>query len=146
MATDGTKGNAKVMTNEQIINNFQALRKEQLRIGNKVSELELELHEHKIVIDTLKEVDGDRKCFRMVGGLLCERTVKEVLPILVSNQEQLATCIKDLTETLNKKSQELNDFTEKHNLKIRGQDDASSQNDDGDKKPRTGNVLVVNPM
>jgi len=59
---------------------------------------------------------------------------------------QLATCIKDLTETLNKKSQELNDFTEKHNLKIRGQDDASSQNDDGDKKPRTGNVLVVNPM
>ena len=58
---------------------------------------------------------------------------------------QLATCIKDLTETLNKKSQELNDFTEKHNLKIR-QDDTSSQNDDGDKKPRTGNVLVVNPM
>jgi hypothetical protein len=25
----------------------------------------------------------------MVGGLLCERTVKEVLPILVSNQEQV---------------------------------------------------------
>jgi hypothetical protein len=47
MATDGTKGNAKSITNEQIINNFQALRKEQLRIGNKVSELELELHEHK---------------------------------------------------------------------------------------------------
>ena len=43
----------------------------------------------RIVIDTLKEVDGDRKCFRMVGGLLCERTVKEVLPILVSNQEQV---------------------------------------------------------
>jgi hypothetical protein len=61
---------------------------------------------------------------------------------------QLATYIKDLTGVLNKKSQELNDFTEKHNLKIRGQDDASSQNDDDndDKKPRTGNVLVVNPM
>ena len=47
MATDATKGTAKGMTNEQIINNFQALRKEQVRIGNKVSELELELHEHK---------------------------------------------------------------------------------------------------
>ena len=43
----------------------------------------------RIVIDTLKEVDGDRKCFRMVGGLLCERTVKDVLPILISNQEQV---------------------------------------------------------
>jgi len=59
---------------------------------------------------------------------------------------QLATCVTDLTETLNKKSQELNDFTEKHNLKIWGQDDASSPNDDGDKNPRTGNVLVASPM
>jgi len=59
---------------------------------------------------------------------------------------QLATCNTDLTETVNKKSQELNDFTEKHNLKIRGQDDASSPNDDCDKKPRTGNVLVVSPL
>lgn len=25
----------------------------------------------------------------MVGGVLCERTVKEVLPILISNQEQV---------------------------------------------------------
>lgn len=43
----------------------------------------------RIVIDTLKEVDGDRKCFNMIGGVLCERTVKEVLPILISNQEQV---------------------------------------------------------
>lgn len=43
----------------------------------------------RIVIETLKEVDGDRKCFNMVGGVLCERTVKEVLPILTTNQEKV---------------------------------------------------------
>lgn len=59
---------------------------------------------------------------------------------------QIAKCSKGLQGVLNKKSQELNDFKEKHNLKIRGQDDPSAPNADGDKKPHTGNVLVVNPM
>jgi len=47
MAGDGTKSNPKGMSNENILNNFQALRKEHLHIGNKISELELDLHEHK---------------------------------------------------------------------------------------------------
>lgn len=43
-----------------------------------------------LVIDTLKEVDETRKCFRMVGGVLVERTVKEVLPALENNKEQVS--------------------------------------------------------
>lgn len=43
-----------------------------------------------LVIDTLKEVDEARKCYRMVGGVLVERTVKEVLPALESNKEQVS--------------------------------------------------------
>ena len=42
-----------------------------------------------LVIDTLKEVDETRKCYRMVGGVLVERTVKEVLPALENNKEQV---------------------------------------------------------
>ena len=30
-----------------------------------------------------------RKCFRMVGGVLVERTVKDVLPALVSNRDKM---------------------------------------------------------
>lgn len=43
-----------------------------------------------LVIDTLKEVDETRKCYRMVGGVLVERTVKEVLPALENNKEQVS--------------------------------------------------------
>lgn len=43
-----------------------------------------------LVIDTLKEVDEARKCYRMVGGVLVERTVKEVLPALENNKEQVS--------------------------------------------------------
>ena len=43
----------------------------------------------RLVIETLQDVDKDRKCFRMVGGVLVERTVKEVLPALVTNRDQV---------------------------------------------------------
>jgi len=44
---------------------------------------------NRLVIEALKEVDGDRKCFRMVGGVLVERTVKDVLPAMMNNYEQV---------------------------------------------------------
>ena len=43
----------------------------------------------RLVIETLQDVDKDRKCFRMVGGVLVERTVKEVLPALTTNRDQV---------------------------------------------------------
>ena len=42
------------------------------------------------MLDTLKGVDQDRKCFRMVGGVLVERTVKEVVPALEHNLQQVS--------------------------------------------------------
>lgn len=38
-------------------------------------------------------MDASRKCFRLVGGVLVERTVKEVLPALESNKEQVIIMI-----------------------------------------------------
>ena len=42
-----------------------------------------------LVIETLKKTAPDRKCFRMVGGVLVERTVKDVLPALEYNHKQV---------------------------------------------------------
>ena len=44
-----------------------------------------------IVIEALKGVEPDRRCFRMIGGVLVERTVKDVLPALENNKEQVRT-------------------------------------------------------
>ena len=43
----------------------------------------------RLVIETLKEVEKDRKCFRMIGGVLVERTVNEVLPALEQNRDHV---------------------------------------------------------
>ena len=49
---------------EVIIQGFNALRNEQRSIATKTNELQQDLNEHKIVIETLDGVSGDRKCFR----------------------------------------------------------------------------------
>ena len=46
-----------------------------------------------MVIDALKGVESERRCFRMIGGVLVERTVKDVLPALENNKEQVGPSI-----------------------------------------------------
>merc|ERR1712137_1141595 len=70
------------------------------QIAGKTNELQQDLNEHKIVIETLDGVDGDRKCFRMVGGVLVERTVKDVLPALISNRDKMGKLIESLDKLL----------------------------------------------
>lgn len=41
------------------------------------------------MIETLEGLDADRKCFRLIGGVLVERTVKEVLPAMAKHLEQV---------------------------------------------------------
>lgn len=103
----------------------------------------------RMVIETLKTVNEDRKCFRMIGGVLCERTVKEVLPVLENNKDQLSKVIDAVSEQLTKKGSEINEYKEKHNIRIRGQDDISEKDSEEKNVPSKdttrGNVLVENP-
>ncbi|XP_029177125.1 prefoldin subunit 2 [Nylanderia fulva] len=131
---------------EEILSEFQTLRNEQRMLANKLSEMEMELNEHKIVIDTLKNVDPKRKCYRMIGGVLCERTVEDVMPALVTNKEQLMKVIDALNEQVTKKGIEINEYKEKHNIRIRGQDDLQQQEEDNNNKEAKRKAIVVNPI
>ncbi|XP_053134843.1 prefoldin subunit 2 [Hemicordylus capensis] len=114
---------AKALTAEQVVAGFNRLRQEQRGLASKAAELEMELNEHKLVIETLREVDPTRKCYRMVGGVLVERTVKEVLPALENNKEQINKIIETLGQQLQTKGRELNEFREKHNIRLMGEDE-----------------------
>lgn len=45
-----------------------------------------------LVVKALDPMDKERKCFRLVGGVLVERTVKEVLPAIAHNLEGVRIC------------------------------------------------------
>ena len=51
----------------------------------KISELDGELTEHQLVTEAMKEMEASRRCFRMIGGVLVERTVGEVKPAVERN-------------------------------------------------------------
>ncbi|KAK6323335.1 hypothetical protein J4Q44_G00056740 [Coregonus suidteri] len=91
--SNSTGGKQSGPSAEQVVAVFQRMRSEQRSMASKAAELEMEINEHSLVIETLKDVDPTRKCFRLVGGVLVERTVKEVLPALESNKEQLAVAV-----------------------------------------------------
>ncbi|CAG9825110.1 unnamed protein product [Phaedon cochleariae] len=136
-----TKKSEKEPSPEEILNGFQTLRAEQRTLSGKLSEFELDLNEHKMVIETLKNVNEDRKCFRLIGGILTERKVKDILPVLVSNQEKLKDFIDKLHEQIGKKGQEINEYREKHNIKFRGLDNPKQEEHPSSSEAR-GNVLV----
>lgn len=101
----------------------------------------------RTVIETLNAVDPERKCFRQIGGVLCERTVKDVLPQLIDNKDFIAKTITKVTEDLSKKGVELNKFKEEHNIKIRGEQigtDGSKSETESDSQSENRNVLVSN--
>jgi prefoldin subunit 2 len=100
----------------EIQQNYSRLQNELQSLAGKIGELEQEAEEHglchfsqstttfnllylpcfRLVLSTLNEalqVEPDRKCFRLIGGVLVERTVKDVVPALQTNREGVCTSI-----------------------------------------------------
>ena len=76
--------------NEQAVANvYGSMRAEMNQIYSKITELEMEVSEHSLVINAIQPLDPSRRCYRMIGGVLVERTVKEVLPAVQRNKEGL---------------------------------------------------------
>lgn len=119
MASEADKSKAKKLNQEQIIAYFNQLRQEQKVLVTKLSEVEQDLNEHSLVVDALKDVDQDRTCYRMIGGVLVERTVKEVLPAVKHNKEQLKDFQDRLNQQIEKKGCEINEFKQRYNIQIR---------------------------
>lgn len=138
----GKKKGKGAIDHEQIIMQFNQMRQEYRGIMGKIGELEMEVNEHGIVIEALKGVEPDRRCFRMIGGVLVERTVKDVLPALENNKEQISGLINKLKDTLTAKEQELTAFKDKHNIRVKGERESQSE-DSVQTADKTSGVLVA---
>jgi hypothetical protein len=47
---------------------------------------------HRLVAETLRPMEEDRRCYHLVSGVLVERTVKEVLPTIEHNRDAVRGC------------------------------------------------------
>ncbi|KAJ2898811.1 hypothetical protein MKZ38_003631 [Zalerion maritima] len=88
------------------------------QISQKIGDIEQEAEEHKLVLDTLGPLSRDRKCFRMINGVLVERTVQDVIPALKTNAEGLKKVLEDLVKQYKLKQDELDKWKKRNNVQV----------------------------
>ncbi|EOD16785.1 hypothetical protein EMIHUDRAFT_355993 [Emiliania huxleyi CCMP1516] len=98
---------------EMRLQQMRAAVQEQMR---QINILEMDAAEHRLVLEALDPLQGGRKCFRMVGTVIVERTVSDVKPALTANLEQMKAAVKKLTESCKKQQLEADAFAAKHRL------------------------------
>ena len=103
-------------SSQQIIASFNKLQTECNQLRSKVAELDNEMQEHLRVVKTLEPLPASRRAFRLIGGVLVEKTVGEVLPDVKQQQEQLNQLILRLTDTITEKEKDLKKMQKEFDL------------------------------
>ncbi|TGZ77833.1 Prefoldin beta-like protein [Ascodesmis nigricans] len=88
------------------------------QLAGKIGEVEQEAEEHKLVLDSLSGVPEDRKCFRLINGVLVERTVGDVVPALETNAAGLKSVLEGLVKEYKKKQEEMDEWKAKNNIQV----------------------------
>lgn len=143
MADKSTDSGGEPINEQVVANRWSVLRTELNQLYSKITELEMELSEHSLVIGAIQPLDPARKCYRMIGGVLVERTIAEVLPAVQRNKEGLQEVIARLTEALQKKKKEIADYEAKYKIKIRRGDDEIQK--EGERKESSAQGVLVGP-
>ncbi|CAL1701271.1 unnamed protein product [Somion occarium] len=108
------------LTTQEIQQIYSRYQNDLQSLAGKIGELEQEAEEHALVLTTLDEAlaeEPDRKCFRLIGGILVERTVKEVVPALKTNLENIQKVIATLAEQYKTKEVEFEAFKQEYNIR-----------------------------
>ena len=111
----------KEMSEQAVVEAFNRLRQDQSTLMSRIAELESERHEHALVLETLGPMEANRKCHRLVGGALVERSVKEVMPEVQASCDNIDLVLKQFGEQLKRKDHELEAFSAKYKINMKGQ-------------------------
>ena len=101
---------------EELLAQLQGMQQQVGQLQEKINELSLDVDEHRVVEAALVKVDPGRRAFRKVGGVLVERTVKEIVPAVRENKSQIEKMIGVLTEQLKARESAMKKFQSEHGL------------------------------
>ena len=77
-------------------------------------DLDDEKKEHELFLDATKDLEASRKCQRMIGGVLVERTLAEVIPAIRQNIEMINKASSQYAMIMQNKEKELINFELKY--------------------------------
>jgi prefoldin subunit 2 len=113
---------AELTTEQEIVDEFNAKRRDQSAIMARIAEFEADAHEHNLVLEALKGLEPERRCHRLVGGALIERTVGEVRPEVEQALKNYQDALGMMNAQLLAKEKELETFMLKYKISIKGKD------------------------
>merc|ERR1719199_2312533 len=128
---------------QQIVKKFSSMRDEKEKVARKISEMTSEMNEHKMVVETLEPLDPNRKAWRLVGGVLVERTCGEVLPAVQEALKNIEEVVATLTKKYDEKEAEINAFMEKYNIRLQGQPPPEGKAPEAEAQKEGKGVLVA---
>ncbi|KAK0453940.1 related to GIM4-Gim complex component (prefoldin subunit 2) [Armillaria ostoyae] len=120
MLANKAKTKSPQLSEQEILQTFNRYQSDLRNLAGKIGELESEADEHGLVLTTLNEAlteEPDRKCFRLIGGVLVERTVKDVVPALTMNRDGILQAVGNLAEQYKTKEKELDAFKELYKIR-----------------------------
>lgn len=127
MASSSNKETPGLNSEEAIVRRYMELQNELQNLFAKLQELEGEKSEHNMVVSTLEPLEASRRCYRLVGNVLVERTVKEVLPAVTANRDNLEQIVKSLSEQFEKKKRELAEFQSKYKIRYKNEKESRTK-------------------
>jgi prefoldin subunit 2 len=103
---------------QEVLARFQERRQAIAALAGRLGELEAEAAEHALVEKALAPMEAGRRCYRMVGDVLVERTVGEVLPAVRRNREGLEGVVGALSRQLEERQRELSAFAARYKISV----------------------------
>ncbi|KAF4668668.1 Prefoldin subunit 2 [Perkinsus chesapeaki] len=113
-SSEQPKAAAAAPSPQEVQAKIQQLDRERSAIVSKIAELEQESKEHGLVLGAFDKVPDDRRCYRLVGGVLVERTVKDFRPVVEDNKARMEEALKSLSDMLSEKTKTMEDLIKKY--------------------------------
>jgi prefoldin subunit 2 len=92
---------------------------EQEGLASAVIQREQDTESHSLVIKTLEQQDATRRAWRLVGDVMVESTVAEVLPATQKNRDNLTHAAQALRKQLEAKRREVLAYEKKYNIRMK---------------------------
>lgn len=85
---------------QTVARKYKQLQTEAQALVGKLMEVEDEKKENELVLESISKLEDSRKCWRLVNGVLMEKTKLEVVPEMRVVINNLNAVIKQITDTL----------------------------------------------
>ena len=92
---------------QKVHQRYQQLQKEAQLLVNKLMEIEDERKENELVLESISKLEDGRKCWRLINGVLMEKTKLEVVPEMRQQINNLNAVSKQIQDTMQAVKQEI---------------------------------------